>query len=260
MKNFRTVHQSARVDISKTGQRTWSRKCETKVTADNSQADQSTEILLRCAQEVELVQRRNTRNENTGKPTSSRGGGLHNVVFTRTKVTSEDWESCWQGTTQWFQDGEADDGAEQIGTESPASLETQVNVGRVDQSTTAATDEHGTDGDDASRLVREVVECGIRIVDDDFVLVHVRFFEDTDVGRADLLVFFIVFAADGSVERVPLLSQRRSVRVDVSLYPIRREGVSGRLMDKPSGRCFGRPPRSPLCRSCPLAEVRKEEW
>ena len=99
--------------------------------------------------------------------------------------------------------------AEQVGSEGPSGLETQVDVGGIDEGTAAETDEEGTKGQDVLALFWEIVE-GLERVEGEIIVM-------LDVERLDALHFEIllvditrgvVHGMEWCLESVFLLGQR----------------------------------------------------
>lgn len=156
---------------------------ESEVTGNGGQRDDAPVVVFRSGtHESELVQSWQSGNEDVAETSRGHGSRLDDVVFTGTKVTTENREVLAEGPGEGLDDSETNDSltrkkklvtvgetepclgarrntyTEQVGGESPSGLETQINIGGIHECTTAQPHKDGTNGQDALRFVWEVVE------------------------------------------------------------------------------------------------------
>lgn len=150
---------------------------ETKVSRDSRKSDDDHVVVFGGgAQELELVHSRERGDENVGKTTGGHGSRLADVVLTRTEAAAQDRPALRNNLGKELDDGKTGDGlqicqsvmvnpvrelstyTEQVGCEGPSRLQTQVDVGGIDEGTAAKTDEQSTDGKDVVGLIGKIVE------------------------------------------------------------------------------------------------------
>lgn len=143
-----------------------------------------------------------------------------------------------------LEDGETDNGTEQVGTEGPSGLQSEVQVRGVDQSTANGAHEHCTNRHNSFALIWEIVERHERVelFDLAVVLVELVLFHLAHVGRAllgDLGFFVVAISGDRRLaEDILLLGEGRNLRVDVALRDTRQCAL------RPAGE-LGRSPSCP---------------
>src|ERR1700761_1311925 len=81
-----------------------------KVTAANCQWHNAPEVLLWGREEVQLVERWNTRDEHRRQSTSSGGSRLHDIVLSRSKIAAQNREPLRQDPREELQDCKTNDG------------------------------------------------------------------------------------------------------------------------------------------------------
>jgi hypothetical protein len=112
--------------------------------------------------------------------------------------------------------------SEEVGGECPSGLQTQVNVGRIDERTAAQADEDGTNGENTAGLIRKIVERSERILHERRVelLLLILWLALSNFGLvfADLLVLPGVFLVLRNIENVLLLRQWRTGKRSVCRF------------------------------------------
>lgn len=135
-----------------------------KVAADGGQGDNLAIVFLGRVEEAELVQGGEGRDEDRRQTASSDSGGLQNGVLLGAKFAAQNGDVL-EGLFEELAHSKADNGAKDVGAERPAGLETEVDVGSVDESTADGANEHSTDGQDAG-LGFDVVEGDEGVLDE----------------------------------------------------------------------------------------------
>jgi hypothetical protein len=140
-----------------------------------------------------LVESRDTGDHDGTETTSGSGGCLDNVVLTRTERSTEKREVLRKCLGKRLENSETDNGTEKRGTESPSSLETEVDVGSVNKSTTDTSDQHGAESDNPVALVGKIVVWCEGVGDSTLVVVGVLF----GLDQVGVLLIVLLVRVDG---------------------------------------------------------------